>query len=230
MCMAATMIAIGIGFSISCVTRHQYCSAGERSRRGQVILQGRRCPMTRLGHFVSPALFLSALTWLTPAMAQRTEVEPNDSKAEATPIPNLQNGETFTGFQLSGTPDGSRDYFRVQTAPAPLRIYRHRLRTVTPDPSGANLGHHFPYIRGLRFENGVVLSTVDDPAQSGVRPGDRFNDYYAFGKGESLYFRIDHSALPGAEIGEYRVTLTTSPVTPVDIGVYIPGPITIDTR
>jgi hypothetical protein len=188
--------------------------------------------MTRAGHFVTPALILSALTWLAPAVAQRTEVEPNDSKAEATLIPNLQSGETFTGFQLSGTADGSRDYFRVQTAPAPLGIYRHRLRTVTPDPSGsgANFGHHFPYIRGLRFENGVVLSTVDDIAQSGVRSGDRFNDYYAFGKGESLYFRIDHAALPGADFGDYRVTLTTFPVTPVDIGMYVPGTITFNTR
>src|SRR5687768_8474899 len=185
--------------------------------------------MTRAGHFVSPALILSALIWLSPpAIAQRTEVEPNDSKAEATLIPNLQSGETFTGFQLSGTPDGSRDYFRVQTAPAPLGIYRHRLRTVTPDGQ-FNLGHHYPYIRGIRFENGVVTG-MEDPAQTGVRPGDRYNDYYAFGKGESLYFRIDHAALPGAEIGEYRVTLTSSPVTPVNLGVFIPGTITIDTR
>ena len=185
--------------------------------------------MTTTGHFVTPAFILSLLVCLTPAMAQRTEVEPNDSKAEATLIPNLQSGETFTGFQLSGTADGSRDYFRVQTAPAPLGIYRHRLRTVTPGPGGANLGHHFPYTRGQRFENGVVTG-VEDIAQSGVREGDRFNDYYAFGKGESLYFRIDHAALPGADIGEYRVTLTTSPVTPVNIGVFTPGTITINTR
>jgi hypothetical protein len=92
--------------------------------------------MTRVGHFVTSALTLSTLIWLSPAMAQRTEVEPNDSKADATLIPNLQSGETFTGFQLSGTADGSRDYFRVQTAPAPLGIYRHRLRTITLDPSG----------------------------------------------------------------------------------------------
>ena len=186
--------------------------------------------MTRAGHFVTSLVILSALIWLSrPAMAQRTEVEPNDSKPEATLIPGLQSGETFTGFQLSGTADGSRDYFRVQTAPAPLGIYRHRLRTVTPHPSGANTGEHYPYIRGLRFENGVVLSTVDDIAQSGVRPGDRYNDYYAFGKSESLYFRVDHNPLAG-EVGEYRVTLTTTPVTPVSIGLFIPGTITIDTR
>jgi hypothetical protein len=185
--------------------------------------------MTRARHFVTPAFILSALIWLAPGMAQRIEVEPNDSKAEATLIPNLQSGEAFTGFQLSGTTDGSRDYFRVQTAPAPLGIYRHRLRTVTPGPGGANLGHHFPSIRGQRFENGVVTG-VEDFAQSGVREGDRFNDYYAFGKAESLYFRIDHQALPGADIGEYRVTLTTFPVTPVNIGLFIPGTITIDTR
>ena len=186
--------------------------------------------MRHVRHFVIAATILSTLAWLAPAMAQRTEVEPNDSKAQATLIPQLQSGETFTGFQLSGTADGSIDYFRVQTSSAPLGIYRHRLRTVTPDQSGANLAHHFPTIHGQRFENGVVLPSVEAIAQSGVRPGDRFNDYYAFGKGESLYCRIDHQALPGADIGEYRVTLTTFPITPVNIGVFIPGTIAIDTR
>ena len=163
------------------------------------------------------------------ALAQRTEVEPNDSKAQATPIPNLRSGETFSGFQLSGTADGSRDYFRVQTAPAAPGIYWHRLRTVTPHPTGGNTGEHFPTIRGVRFENGVVTGQ-EDIAQSGVRPGDRYDDYYAFGKGESLYFRIDHNAILGGEIGEYHVTLTTTPVTPVNLGVFAPGTITINTR
>src|SRR5262245_20194645 len=154
--------------------------------------------MREVRHIVIAATIVSTLIW-TAAMAQRTEVEPNDTKAQATLIPNLQSGETFTGFQLSGTPDGSVDYFRVQTAPAALGIYRHRLRTVTPDGK-FNLGHHFPTIRGQRFENGVVMPNVEAITQSGVREGDRFDDYYAFGKGESLYFRIDHAALPGADI------------------------------
>jgi hypothetical protein len=163
------------------------------------------------------------------ALGQRAEIEPNDSKAEATLIPNLASGETFTGFQLSGTADGSVDYFRVQTAPAPLGIYWHRLRTFTPHPSGVGTGEHFPFILGQRFESGVVLPTVEDIAQSGVRPGERFNDYYAFGMGESVYLKITHNPLAG-EIGGYEVTLTTHQITPVDIGVFVPGSITIDTR
>ena len=158
-----------------------------------------------------------------------TEVEDNNNKGRANRILAMNAGEAITGLttgtSTSSTASGTShaDYFRVATAPAPLGIYRHRLTITT---TGA--GTHSGTIRGLT-QSGSVISTTSDAevqASSTSTTPTKFNQWYGFGKSESLYYRVTGSS---TTTGNYVSTLTTEPVTPVSLGNFQPGQITIST-
>src|SRR5205085_2235725 len=67
------------------------------------------------------------LTATTGARATNfPEVEPNDTKAQATPALGMAPGDTLTGTSTSNSGSGL-DYFRVRTQAQPAGIYRYRL-------------------------------------------------------------------------------------------------------
>jgi len=172
---------------------------------------------------------LAGLAITAPAMAVVfPEIEPNESKAQAT-----ANG-TFTmsaGDALTGTSTGSStvtpgtasaDTWRIKTAVAPLGIYRHRLVITTGGTAG-----HTGTIRGLTQSAGVI-STTDTAAQtsSSVTNPPRFNQWYGFGKGEELYYRVTGTTSTTAP---YNATLETMLITPTNIGSFLEGQVTITT-
>ena len=77
------------------------------------------------------------------ASAQILEIEPNDSKGQATPAANMPSGQYLLGNSVSGTGIGL-DYWLVSTAPAAPGIYRHELALSTTGTAG-----HTGHIRGL---------------------------------------------------------------------------------
>jgi len=152
------------------------------------------------------------------------EFEPNNSKAAATSVAGMNDGDSLTGFTngsqtLPG--DSSVDYFRVQNSLRPAGIYRHRL-VITTD---GNLGHG-GHIRGLAQFGGVIDPTdTQVQASSTATNPSRMNQWYGFGKGETFFYRI--SGVPNSTRG-YAVTLSTDSVTPGAIaGTLSAGPITI---
>ena len=177
---------------------------------------------------VAPA----CLTFAALATAQHNESEPNESKAAATaPGACLASGATLNGASTgtSTTTPGaaSADYWKVQTCAAPPGIYRHRLTITTAGTAG-----HVGTIRGLNQTGtvgvGGTAGTTDTTIQTSstaTNPA-RTNQWYGFGKGEELYYRVTGTASTTAP---YVVTLDTQPVTPIVIGPYAAGNITFTT-
>jgi hypothetical protein len=158
-----------------------------------------------------------------PIALAQSEVEPNESKAAATIFygasgNGLVSGESITGVttgvSLTTPGDGSADYFRIKTAPAPLGIYRHRLQL-----QGTANGMT---IRGLQA-NGTGDASLQ--FNSGSTVPQRFNQWYGFGKSEELYVRVTGSPTTTAP---YTATYSFEPVAAIDLaGVASPGPVTI---
>lgn len=180
------------------------------------------CSANQIAARIVPACAIALLS-VEPARATTfLEVEPNESKTTATPALSMVDGDSLAGFTegSSTTTPGefSADYFRVQLAPRPAGIYRHRLRV--EDIS-------FGFLRGLNQTNGVV-GTLDVIAQQSVSfSSDSTNQWYGFGRGETLYYRIHgiHKLT-----GNYVGILMTVPVTPIEApGAFVPGSITITT-
>lgn len=172
------------------------------------------------------------------AFGQLLEIEPNHTKADA-----LINGPFLMsdGMWLGGVSTGastttpgiaSADYFLVQNAARPLGIYRHRL-VLTSQIAG-----HAATIRGLNqiaAPLGPWTGTVGTPgttdavAQTGFIPAgttDRIVQWYGFGKQEQFYYRVTGTA---STTEQYRATLVSEPVTPVNLGTFQEGAITITT-
>lgn len=162
------------------------------------------------------------------------EIEPNDTKALANPIPAMMAGDMIVGSSQgsSTTVAGptSADNFHITTAAAPIGIYRNRLVITTP---GVNVGS----IRGL----GQTALNLGNPAGSATGPGApstaldnalqssstlttpvRFNQFYTFGRPGSLYYRVTGTS---ATTADYSVTMETTPVTAVPIGTFAQGTI-----
>ncbi|MBK9188381.1 MAG: hypothetical protein IPM33_05430 [Phycisphaerales bacterium] len=165
----------------------------------------------------------------TTAFAQvnNPELEVNDSKATAT-IANSGGAGMANADYITGTSTGtstlagptSADYFRVRTALAPLGVYRHRLAI---DQVG-NIGT----IRGLPQTAGVI-GTTDSVVQtsSTVTTPPRMVQWYGFGKGEEIYYRVTGTT---STTGMYTATLSTSPVAITDVsGTIAAGNVTIQT-
>jgi hypothetical protein len=164
------------------------------------------------------------------------ETEPNDTKATANIVAGL--GGAFTAIQGNSTSSTGAgvDYFDVRMAAAPLAIYRHRLVLTTTGTAG-----HTASIRGLTQNaapadiqlgipwDGVVgtAGTTEGSAQatSTATNPPRFVQWYGFGKQERFYYRVTGTSSTTAD---YLATLETTVVTPVDIGTFLPGLITMN--
>lgn len=126
-----------------------------------------------------------ALVSLPAARAESLpEVEPNDAKATATAV-DVQCADQIVGTSTGNLLQppgglGSPDYFRVQTAVQPAGIYAHRLALASPQHT-ASLR-----IRGLDPASDLIgQSLISDPS------GARFVQWFGFGRGESVYLRVN---------------------------------------
>ncbi|HVL39588.1 MAG TPA: PEP-CTERM sorting domain-containing protein [Fimbriimonadaceae bacterium] len=117
---------------------------------------------------------------------------------------------------------GNRDVFRVSTAPTDRAIYRHRLNLWTSMPGPA--GGHFGKIVGLQQTNGTIIPDTYWVMQTSGNP--RFNQWYGFGKGESIYYEVMGDSFTEEN---YVATLETEVVTPDYLGSFREGLITIST-
>ncbi|MBL1149998.1 MAG: PEP-CTERM sorting domain-containing protein [Armatimonadetes bacterium] len=158
------------------------------------------------------------------------EAEPNDSKAAANVFLGLMPGDRIIGNSTASSGAGL-DYFLISTAADALGIYRYRM-VLTSDIVG-----HTGTIRGL---NQIAApagpwpgpvgtpGTTDSVAQttSTTTTPPRFNQWYGFGKGEQLYYRVTGTASTTAN---YTATLEKTAVTPTDLGTFQAGTIIIST-
>jgi hypothetical protein len=155
------------------------------------------------------------------------ELEPNDTKALANPVAGLTVGDTITGNTTGSstiTPGAaSADYFRTTTAPQPLGIYRNRLVITTAGTAG-----HTGSLRGLSQTGGVPNPTSDSTSQSTstTTTPPRYNQFYSFGTGGSLYHRVTGTTSTTAD---YTVTHEQTAITATNIGNFAPGQIVIQT-
>ncbi len=163
---------------------------------------------------------LAAATLATPisALAQTNypEVEPNDTKAAATAVGGASGmvandtitGNT-TGASTTVTGTTSADYYLITMATAAPGIYKHRLALTTAGTAG-----HTGSIRGNSQTSAGVYGTDDVTLQSSITTTTppRFNDFYGFGKGERLYYRVVGTTTTTAD---YVATLSSTAVTPV---------------
>lgn len=179
-------------------------------------------------------LGLAASTTL--ARANFNETESNDTRATANLIGPMVAGDTITGNSVSGSGVGL-DYLDVQIGALPLAIYRHRLTITTTGTAG-----HTGSIRGIGQAgvadtlpgipwDGVVgagTTALDNTLQSSstATTPPRYNQWYGFGKGETVAYRVVGTASTTAD---YVATLDTALVTPVNIGNFAPGQISITT-
>jgi hypothetical protein len=151
------------------------------------------------------------------ALAQFNESEPNDNKSSANVFSGLVTGST-----INGTSTGNPDVFRISTAAAAPGIYQHRIRlfTTVPGPSGGHVGR----LLGLMQVNHTIGG--DTPGQTSGVSSLRYNQWYGFGKAEQIYYQITGDSFTTAPC---VATLETTPVTPVFLGQFQAGQITIDT-
>jgi hypothetical protein len=164
------------------------------------------------------------------------ETEPNDTKATANIVAGL--GGAFTAIQGNSTSSSGAgvDYFDVRMAAAPLAIYRHRLVLTTTGTAGHTatirslnqVGAPADTLSGIPWD-GVVgtAGTTEGAAQTSAATTNppRFVQWYGFGKQERFYYRVTGTTSTTAD---YLATLETTVVTPVDIGTFLPGLITMN--
>jgi hypothetical protein len=162
------------------------------------------------------------------------ELEANDSKATANVVSGMAHGDRIIGNSILGSGTGL-DYFRVSTATDTLGIYRYRL-TINSAIAG-----HTGSLRGLNQIasapdtlagtpwDGVVgtAGTTDTTLQSTstATTPPRYNQWYGFGNGGEIYYRVAGVA---ATTADYESTLERVAVTPTDIGTYNEGMITLN--
>ncbi len=152
------------------------------------------------------------------------EVEPNSTKAAATPAA-IGTGEgvfgVSTGSSTTTSALASADNFLVTTPAAPAGVYRHRMELSSPTVG------HTGSIRGLTQTTGAVNAASDAAVQTSSTstfPA-RFNQWYGFGRGESVVYRVVGGT---ATTSEYTATLTSTAVTTTAVPTaFTPGAITI---
>lgn len=153
------------------------------------------------------------------------EVEPNNSKVEATTngTITLSPGDTLSGMTTGAVATAgptSFDYFRIRGEAAAFGIYRYNL-TLSATPAG-----HTVTIRGLDQLTGVP-GTTDSTIQTAQTVGTtRVAQWYDFGNEAEIYYRV---AGTGTTTGAYSAALTRTPVTPIIGPTLSPGSITIST-
>jgi hypothetical protein len=156
------------------------------------------------------------------------EVEPNGPKSEATPVVGMSFGDAILGTSTGtsaapGTPGlPTADTFLVQTAAAPLAIYRHVLKLTSSGPSG-----HAGRILGRMQLNGVIQSAETVFQFSTNAPALDESIWYGFGKQEAIFYRVVGTP---STTGLYAATLTTTIVNPIIVpGAFAAGPVTVTT-
>jgi hypothetical protein len=162
------------------------------------------------------------------AQAQFSEVEPNDTKLTANPVVGITPGGTITGVSTASTGTGV-DYFRVQTSAAPLGLYRYDMIL-----SGNNGVLHSASLRGSG-QNGAAAGAWPLPGGEGTHSAteatlqtgatisgttSRLNSWYGFGRAGEVYYRVNGSSTTTAG---YTATLQRTQITPVQIGSYQQG-------
>lgn len=143
------------------------------------------------------------------------EVEPNSTKTESTVVHCVHDGDYITGATTGATllpgdaSSTSVDTFRVATCTLPLGLYRHRLiiQSATPGQLGALVG---------RNQVNGVIGPLDVVVQASATNTivEQFNEWYGFGKGEEMYYRV--SGTPSTT-APYSVVVNTTPLAPVDL-------------
>ncbi|HPF38873.1 MAG TPA: PEP-CTERM sorting domain-containing protein [Phycisphaerae bacterium] len=154
------------------------------------------------------AIAVMALAGRAAEAAIFNEVEGNDNKATANLVSGMLAGDSIVGLSTSSSGAGL-DYYRVQTAPLVAGIYRHRLTLTTAGAAG-----HTGTIRGLT-QSGGVIGTSDSTLQTSPTSPSRFNQWYGFGGGESLYYRVTGTS---STTSDYVSTLTSEAILPLDLG------------
>ncbi|MDZ4775138.1 MAG: hypothetical protein SGI72_18630 [Planctomycetota bacterium] len=184
-----------------------------------------------------PVIFWVAACVLSSlqASAQTTfaEIEPNNSKVNATVVACLNNGDSITGITAgTGVVAGdvtplSADYFRVRTCALPLGVYQHRLTLSTAGPVG-----HQVTILGLDVVDlpPQTLTAVEVSIQnsSAITAPPRFVQWYGFGRSEELYVRVTGVS---STIAPYQLSLSTFAMAAASLpGTLLAGQITITTE
>ncbi len=165
---------------------------------------------------------------LTPVGGVYTEIEDNEPRTRANNISAMSAGQSISGTTTgtSLTAVGaitSADTFRVRTATAAPGIYRNRLTLTTTGTAG-----HTGTIRGLN-QSATGIDGASDAAfqtSSTTTTPPRFNQWHSFGSGGSIYYRVTGTTSTTAP---YSATLTVDPITPVSLGTFAAGELTIST-
>lgn len=161
------------------------------------------------------------------------ESEPNNSKSASTSVVCMTAGDFLTGATAGtstiaiDTSILSADYYRVRTCALPAGIYRHRLAITTAGPAG-----HVGTILGRDVVNlpppTILANEVALQSSTPTSSPASFVQWYGFGRGEEIYYRITGTA---STLAPYQVALSTSPVPVVAVpDVFLAGTITITTE
>ena len=179
-----------------------------------------------------------ALGGTAAADAVFNETESNESKATASLASGMLPGDLLvgntTGTSLTTPGAASADYFLVSTAAQPLGVYRYRLVINSTTPG------HIATIRGLNqiaaapdtqpgipWDGNVGTAGATDTTiqtSSTTTTPARFNQWYGFGRGEQMYYRITGGT---ATTADYNVALEREAVSVTNIGSFTSGPMTI---
>lgn len=148
----------------------------------------------------------------TSTVTVATELEPNGTKLEATPIACLAHGSRIEGWTTgaSTSPDdasiASADTFRVRVCPLPPGVYRHRLVLTTTGVDEFALS-----IRGLVVggpsSSPSIDANSDTAVQVSIGGGSTHHvQWYGFGRQEELYVRVTGTA---STLAPYALELET---------------------
>jgi len=154
------------------------------------------------------------------------ELEPNSSKVSASSALAMTYRDTITGSTTGasiGQGPNSIDYHVLSPAALPAGIYRNRLQLTTPGTDAFTTS-----IRGKSQANGAVIPASDVVVQTVAPPitGLHYNQWYNFGQSSEIYYTV--SGTP-ATTDAYSVTLKTEPITPVVLGKFSGGLLSIAT-
>ncbi len=169
---------------------------------------------------LSIALCAGLLLSVPALAADVPEVEPNDTKATATPA-TLAVGDrvtgTTTGTSTTVAGIASADNFLITVAPAPRAIYRYTMTLTTGGTAG-----HTATLRGLtQTAAGVINAGTDATAQTSYTQADtsRLIAWYGFGYQEQLYYRVTGAT---ATTAPYSAVLARTTITPSVLGTNLP--------
>jgi hypothetical protein len=181
---------------------------------------------------------LFALAAHARAQSNTNETEPNNTAAAANGPIVMSSSDTITGDAA-----GSADVFLIQTAAAPLGIYRHELIMSMPGLATYPSGTGVPTLTitpGVSQSDGFLnpvngnpsIQTGNSTTQPLAAPGMRSVAWYGFGKQEKRYVTVGTGT--SSSTG-YVLTLTdtavttSSPIPIVDAGTVAGGVMNITT-